>query len=424
MNLLLKQVKIVAPESKLNGKTRDIHIKDGVIAAIDEDIHSTEAQQIDIPGACVSIGWVDVGAEVGEPGFEYREDIKSISEAAAGGGFTAIACQPNTDPAIHSKSEVYFLKQQSQGNLVSIYPIGAVSRNCEGQKITEMLDMKTAGAIAFSDGRKPIQNNGMMKRALQYVTSFDGLVINQPLDKSLATEGQMHEGKMSTALGMPGIPSLAEELMVQRDIYLAEYTDSRLHLANISSARAVELVKEAKSKGLKVSASVAPVNLAFSDQAVEAFESNFKVMPPLREEGDIEALKIGLKKGVIDMITSNHIPRDEEAKNLEYPYADFGVSSLETSFATANTYLQDVLNLEEIIDKFAYAPRRILKLPAAEIKVEAKADLTVFSPSKKWTVSEKSLRSKCKNTPFLGMGLVGKVEGVINNGQAIFPGRL
>ena len=240
---------------------------------------------------------MDVGTQVGDPGFEHREDLRTASKAAAAGGFTAIVPHPNTMPTIHSKSEVNYLKNKTEGDLVDFFPIGAISRDCEGKDITEMYDMHESGAVAFSDGQKTLQNSGLMMRALQYVKAFDGLVMNHPSDKALSQEGQMHEGKVSTSLGMKGIPSIAEELMVQRDLYLAEYTESRLHLFNISSERSVELLKNAKAKGIDVTASVPVLNLIYDETAIAEFDVNYKVLPPLREKSDIKALKRGIKNG-------------------------------------------------------------------------------------------------------------------------------
>src|SRR5690606_34206657 len=273
---------------------------------------------------------------------------------------------------------------------------GAISIDCAGKDITEMYDMHHAGAVAFSDGQKTVQNSGLMMRALQYVKAFDGLVMNHPQDNGLATEGQMHEGLISTSLGLKGIPSISEELMVQRDLYLADYAGSRLHLFNISTGRSVELVRKAKAEGMEVTASVPVLNLVFDDTAIAEFNSNFKVLPPLREKSDIRALKRGLKTGTISLITSNHTPLDEEAKNLEFPYADFGIINLETTFALCNTFLSDTLKIEELVTILALNPRKLLRLPKPVIETGALANLTIFNTSQEWTFSKHHIRSKSK----------------------------
>ncbi|MEM8906536.1 MAG: dihydroorotase, partial [Bacteroidota bacterium] len=266
--LLIKNATIVHPDSKLNGKKRDLLIAEGKIVHIKTKIEAPNAEILEAKGVCVSVGWLDLGVQVGDPGFEHRETLASASAAAAAGGFTAIACQPNAHPVVHSKSEVLYLRRHAAQELVDFYPIGAISQNCEGIDITEMYDMSEAGAIAFSDGQKPVQHAGLLMRALQYVKAFDGLIINHPHDKSLAPAGQMHEGTVSTSLGMRGFPTIAEELMLQRDLYLLEYTDSRLHAANISTAGAVAQLRKAKARGLALSSSVAVMNLIADDTAL------------------------------------------------------------------------------------------------------------------------------------------------------------
>ncbi|MFT5166764.1 MAG: dihydroorotase, partial [Saprospiraceae bacterium] len=360
--LLIKNAIIVDSRSKLNGKKRDILIKEGEILSIKASIDQAKAKIWDVSGACVSIGWMDVGTQVGDPGFEHREDLASVAEAAVSGGFTAIACLPNTSPAIHSKSEVNYILKNTTGQIVDFFPIGSVSRNCEGKDITEIYDMHHAGAIAFSDGQQTIQDSSLMMRALQYVKAFDGLIMNHPADASIGSGGQIHEGMVSTSLGMKGIAAISEELMVQRDLYLVEYTHSRLHLLNISSGRSVELIRQAQANGQQVTASVPALNLVFDDGALSDFDVNYKVLPPLRSKNDIKILRKALKSGTLSVITSNHTPLDSESKDLEFPYADFGVIGLETTFALLNTHLVDSsFSLEELICILAYNPRKVMR---------------------------------------------------------------
>ena len=419
--LLLRQVRIIAPnQPELDGQVRDILIENGKITKIDTQIVvNTEGDMkiFDQPNACVSIGWFDVGTQTGDPGFEHRENLESVAKAAMAGGFTALAPFPNTEPAIHSKTEILYIKNSTQPYLVDFEPIGALSVDCKGKDMAEMLDMRSVGAVAFSDGRRSVQDSGLLLRGMQYAKIFDGLIFNLPNDKTIAPHGEIHEGEVSTSLGLSGIPSMAEELMVQRDLQLLEYADSRLHCHNISTAGAVVLVRGAKKRGLKVTASVAALNLCFTDNVLRGFNTNFKVMPPLREESDRLALIEGLKDGTIDFIVTNHTPIDEEGKNLEFPYADFGAIGLETTFGLVNHFLHEVFSIQDFIEFLAYNPRHVLGLELPQIAVGATANLTLFDVGKSWTFNEKNIVSKSKNTPLVGQILRGVVLGVVNNGQ-------
>ena len=415
MNLLVKNILIIYPKSKYDTQILDILIENGKITKIGNSINSKDAAVIDGTGAFVAPGFIDTGAQVCDPGFEHREDIYSAAAAASFGGFTSVAVQPNTLPVLHSKSEILYLKNKAASSLVDFLPIGALSQDCKGENISEMHDMHEAGAVAFSDGSKSVKDSGLMLRALQYVKAFGGLIINHPFEKSVASGGQMHEGVMSTTLGMKGIPSLSEEMMLTRDLYLVEYADSQLHIQNISTARSVDLVREAKQKGLKITASVAAINLAFEDTALENFDTFLKVQPPLRSRKDIEALQKGLQDGTIDIINSNHVPHDEEAWNLEFPYASFGVLGLETAVSVANTFGN--LSPEQLVEKFAIAPRKILNINILPFEEGEMANLTFFHPTKSFTYSSSDIFSKSKNTPFVGKTLVGKTLAVVNKGK-------
>ena len=414
--LLLKQVKIIDPASRHHGKIRDVLVRKGHIEDIQSKISKPKAREIHLKGTCLSPGWIDVGVQVGDPGFEHREDLQTVAAAAAAGGYTGIVCQPNTSPVIHSKSEVSYLKNRTTDGIIDFYPIGAVSKNCAGEDLTEMNDMHHAGAVAFSDGKRPIQSSGLMKRALLYVKSFDGVVFNQPQDESLAAKGQMHEGIMSTMLGMKGIPVLAEEMMAQRDIRLAAYTNSQLHLSNISSSDVVNLIKNARQEGVKVTASVAAMNLTLEDEALVGFDTQYKVMPPLRSKKDIRALLKGLKNGTIDFISSNHIPLDEESKKVEFPYAGFGTIGLETTYALLNTYLGNQCSQEELVRWLSLNARSILGLPIPTIEEGAATNFTLFNPTEKWTYTADNVHSKSRNSPFIGTTFTGRVIGVGNKG--------
>lgn len=413
--LLIRKAVLIDPRHPESGASFDILIQNGIIAKLAPNIASdSDTKIIEADGAFLSPGWMDMAVQTGDPGYEHREDLLTATNAAAAGGFTAIGCLPNTNPAIHSKSQVLYLQKAARNQLVDCYAIGAISQNCEGKDITEMHDMQAAGALAFSDGKKSVQHNGLMLRALQYVKAFGGVVMNQASDEALAGGGQMHEGRVSTSLGLRGIPAMAEELMVQRDIFLAEYTGSRLHISNISTARSVEMIRQAKQKGLQVTASVAVMNLIFDDSALQYFDSNFKVLPPLRSLQDMAALLEGLLDGTIDVISANHVPLDEESKKLEFPYAGFGAIGLQTAYAALNTQLGKKLNPNLWVEKTAIRPREILGLEVPEIKEGAVANLTVFNPEKTWVLTEAAIRSKSKNTPFSGATLQGSIVATIH----------
>lgn len=423
MQLLIKNAILIDPASKYNGEKISLLIVKGQIEKIGKRLSAEKAKVLDAKGASLSPGWLDIGVSVGDPGYEHREDFKSVERAALAGGYTSIACLPNTSPAIHSKSEVLYVKNMSGSSAVDFLPIGAVSENCAGKDITEMYDMRASGAVAFSDGKNPVQDSGLMMRALQYVQPFEGVIINQPLDENVAQSGQLHEGMISTSLGLRGIPSMAEELIVQRDIYLSEYTGSKLHLLNISTAESVRLVKLAKKKGISVTASVAAMNLAYTDEALFDFDSNFKVLPPLRSEKDRKALIEGLKDGTIDCITSNHTPLDVEDKNLEFLYAKFGAIGLQTTLSLTCQSLGNGVSPAFIFDKLTSCPRHILGLPAPSITIGQRANLTLFDLQKEWVMEKSCIFSKSKNSPLIGQTMKGQVLATIS-GRTLFQTKL
>lgn len=418
MHLLIRQVFVIDPSSPYHGQRVDLRIKDGIFVEIGSELKPQDAQLLDAAGALISPGWADMAVQTGDPGQEHREDLHTVCLGAAAGGFTAIGALPNTQPVVDSKSAVEYLLRRAQNELVEVYPLGAVSQNNEGRDITEMMDMRAAGALAFSDGKYSIQHGGLMMRALLYVKAFDGVILNRPHDESIASNGQMHEGIVSTSLGLKGIPNLSEELMVMRDIKLAEYTQSRIHFLHISTADSVAMIREAKAKGLRVTASTPALNLLLSDEALADFDANVKVMPPLRSIEDIKALKEGLADGTIDCIGSNHVPLEEEAKKLEFPYAKFGALGLQTAFAAAYTAMGDMLSPEQWVDKLCFAPRRILGLPAPVINIGQTANATVFDPKASFVPKPENNRSKSKNDPLFGRQLKGRIRAVIRGHQS------
>lgn len=412
MQILLKNARIFDGTPEI--RTQDILIQHGIIEAMGDKIQAPSGADVwESPELSVSPGWLDIGVYAADPGYEHREDMNTAAAAAAAGGFTAMACFPNTDPALHTKSEILYVKNKSADLPVHCYPIGAVSQDCAGKDLAELFDMHAAGAVAFSDGKRAVQDAGLLLRALQYAKAFNGLVLNVPHHNTIAAGGQMHEGVMSTSLGLKGLPALAEELMVQRDLSLLEYSGGRLHIHLVSTAKSVEMIRTAKKAGLPVTCSVAVANLCFSDEKLIDFDSNWKVVPPLRSQSDSRALIDGISDGTIDFICSNHTPWHEEAKNLEFPYADFGMIGLETVFALCRTFLKKTLTVEKLVEKMCLAPRQILGLPTPKIAPGERAELTVFDPNAEWVLEEKDIRSKSRNTPLIGQTFKGKVLGII-----------
>lgn len=414
---LITSAKLVLPGHIFNQQQVDILIKDGVIADINKSIKvENNVKVIDASGACVAPGFFDLNVNIGEPGYETKEDIVTGTAAAAAGGFTGIAVHPNTNPPIHSRAEVALVVNAAKGNAVDVYPIGAISKKREGNELAELYDMKVTGAIAFSDGNRSVQQAGLMGRALLYSKGFGGLIISFAQDESVAGGNQMNEGVMSTYLGMKGIPNLAESLMVSRDLYLAEYNDAPIHFTTISTAESVELIKKAKAKGLKVTCDVAAHNLVFTDEDVVGFDSNYKVSPPLRAKKDVKALLKGLKDGVIDAVVSQHTPQEVEFKNVEFHIAKNGIIGLQTAFPLL---LKAGLDEEQIVEKMALNPRKIVGLEVPKLEKGEKANLVVFDTKEKWVFDETTNKSKSKNNPLFGTELVGKVKLIVNNNQLI-----
>ena len=351
-----------------------------------------------------------------DPGFELKEGLESRLNAAAAGGFTGVAIVSSTNPTIHSKAEVLYLKNKTSESILDVYPIGTLSHKQEGVDISEMYDMQQAGAIAFSDDKKPVENAGLLMRALLYAQNFGGLIITHCDEKSISQDGKMNEGINSTQLGLKGMPALAEELMVNRNIFLAEYTNGSLHIANISTAKSVDLIRTAKEKGLKITASVNAYNIALDDSALLGFDSNYKLNPPLRTKADIEALKKGIADGTIDAITCDHRPQDIESKDIEFDHASNGMIGLETAFGLMNTN-KGKIKLETLIEAVTSHPRKILQLPAVKIAEGEAANITLFDPEAEWVFEKKHIKSRSANTPFIGSKFKGKVTGIINKKQ-------
>ncbi|MGV3686779.1 MAG: dihydroorotase [Daejeonella sp.] len=415
-NLLIQSATILDPQSKYSGKVFDVLVADGKISEIGKGIKSPDKNltTINASGQYLSAGFFDLNASFGDPGLETREDVGSGSRAAAAGGYTGLALLPNTQPPIHSKAEVSYLVNRAKGNIVDIHPLGCVSHNCEGKELSEMFDMRESGAVGFTDGKKPISNAGLMSRALLYSKSFNGLIFSYAEDPDIAGKAKMNEGVMSTYLGMKGNPSLAEELMISRDLYLAEYNDARIHFSTVSTAKSVDLIRKAKRSGVKVTCDVAAHALVLTEDQLEGFDSNYKVKPPLRTKADQKALIAGLKDGTIDAIVSQHTPHEIEFKNVEFEIASYGMIGLQTVLPLA---LKAGLSPELIIEKISVNPRKILGLPAPHLDKGISANFILFDPAEKWTFDEQTNYSKSENSPFMNENLTGKVKLVYNNAQ-------
>ncbi|MBD1392333.1 dihydroorotase [Mucilaginibacter glaciei] len=413
MNLLIKSATVIDPASSFNNQLVDILINDGVISKIGSSI-TADAETIDATGLFLAPGFFDLNCNIGELGLETKEDLQTGTAAAAAGGFTGLALAPNTHPPVHSKAEVEYLLNRANNNLVDIYPLGTISHKREGKDMAEMYDMYKSGAKAFTDGDRPVQDAGLMERAMLYVQGFGAKVISYPEDTSIAGKAKVHEGVVSTMLGMKGIPSLAEELMIARDLYLAEDTGSEIHFTTISTERSVELIREAKRKGLKVTCDVAAHNLVLTDEALMGFDSLYKVKPPLRTQKDADALIAGLKDGTIDAIVSQHTPHEIEYKDVEFEVAEYGIIGLQTAFSLA---VQAGLPIELIVEKLSTNPRKILDIKAVSVAEGQFANLVLLDATGGWEYTREKNRSKSYNSPFIGHNLKGKVVLTLNNNK-------
>ncbi|MDI6776030.1 MAG: dihydroorotase [Syntrophales bacterium] len=417
--LLLRGGRIIDPSQNIDGEM-DLLIEGGKIAAIGKDIYRSGVDSpktsvadfkiLDLLGMVVAPGLIDMHTHLREPGFEYRETIRTGSEAASHGGFTSVACMPNTRPVNDNRSVTEFIiRRAAECNLVNVYPIAAISRGSKGVTMTEFWDLKNAGAVAFSDDGKPVTNSALMRRALEYASSLDMPIISHCEDVSLSAGGTINEGLVSTELGLAGIPDVAEDVMVARDIIISEFTGTVLHIAHVSTAGAVRLIRDARERGVKVTAETAPHYFSLTDEAVKEFDTNAKVYPPLRSMEDIIAIKEGLRDGTIAAIASDHAPHAITDKEVEFEYAASGIAGLETALALSLKLVTDgILTLNQLIEKMSANPARILHIPKGTLQVGADADITVIDLEKVWTVDPHGLRSKGKNSPFLGWTVKGK----------------
>jgi dihydroorotase len=412
MDIVLKGVTVVDPSSPFHLQTTDVFIQNGFIAEIGNFSRNAE-DVIAFEDLHVSPGFADVFSHFCDPGQEQRETLESGALSAAYGGYTDVMILPNTTPAAHHKAGVEYVVQRSQRLPVNVHPIGAVTKNTEGKELAEMYDMRDSGAVAFSDGLSPLQSSGIAVKALQYLKAIDKILIQLPDDGSLSAHGLMNEGIVSTRLGLPGKPAIAEELMISRDLELAKYTSSKLHITGVSTAKGIQLIKAAKETGVDVTCSVTPYHLFFNDDDLRDYDTNLKVSPPLRTKADCDALKDALLNGTIDCIASHHLPQHSDNKVVEFEYAKNGMIGLETCFAAVRTAVPQ-LSLQQLVRLFSIAPKKIFALPQTSVQVGQAASLSLFLPNAEWTPS--SFQSKSKNSAFIGKTLKGKPLGVFHKG--------
>lgn len=424
MKILLKDLTLIDPSIKLNEKA-DLLIEDGVIKKIGElkTNDFKDAKVIELDGKICSPGWYDMHVHFREPGREDEETVVTGSNSAAAGGFTGVACMPNTSPDIDSAEVVNLIKEKAKNHLVDVHPIGAATLKREGEELAPIAEMVESGIVAVSDDGVAIKTPSILRSVLEYVQMYDIPVLEHCEDLSLA-DGVMNESEISTQLGLPPIPTVAEDLTVMRDIMMAEYAGGRVHILHISSANAVEMVRQAKKKGLKITAEATPHHFTLTDESIKTYDTNYKMNPPLRSQKDVDAVIAGLKDGTIDCIASDHAPHSIEEKEMEFIYAPNGIIGLETELGLTLTelYHKKHLTLEQIIEKFAVNPRKILKLKIPTIEEGKKANLTIFDPEQIWTVDVSKFKSKSKNSPFDKRLLTGKSVAVINNNQMYYDG--
>ncbi|MGD0279208.1 MAG: dihydroorotase [Smithella sp.] len=432
MKLLLTGARIIDPSQNIDSRM-DIFVEDGKIANIGADLSKSLKPKssekitkiIDLSGMILVPGLIDMHTHLREPGFEYKETIASGAAAAVAGGFTSIACMPNSNPVNDNRSITEFIRRKAvEAALANVYPIGAISKNSTGVQLTEFWDLKEAGIVALSDDGKPVMDAALMRRALEYAFSLQLPVISHCEDINLSGGGLMNEGYYSTILGLSGIPGIAEEAMVARDILIAEFTKTCVHIAHVSTAGSVGLIRDAKKRGVKVTAETAPHYFTLTDGALQSYNTNFKVNPPLRSEKDVAAIKEGLSDGTIDVIACDHAPHGRTDKEVEFEYAANGISGLETSLALSLSLIRNkTLNWPELITKMSVNPAHILNLPKRTLKPGTDADITVIDPLLKWTVDVQAFRSRGKNSPFHGWEMQGKAVLTIVGGDIKYDGR-
>lgn len=432
MRLLLTGARVIDPSQNIDSRM-DVFLEDGKISKIGENLSKsikskdseTITKIIDLAGMILVPGLIDMHTHLREPGFEYKETIASGAAAAVAGGFTSIACMPNTKPVNDNRSVTEFIRRKTaEASMANVYPIGAISQDSAGSQMTEFWDLKEAGIVALSDDGKPVMNPALMRRAMEYAFSLQLPIISHCEDVHLAANGLMNEGYYSTILGLNGVPSIAEEAMVARDILIAEFTRTSVHIAHVSTAGSVRLIRDAKKRGVKVTAETAPHYFTLTDESLQCYDTNYKVNPPLRSEQDVAAIKEGLADRTIDAIACDHAPHGRTDKEVEFEYAANGISGLETSLSLSlNLISSRILDWPELITKMSINPARILHLSKGTLETGADADITVIDPLLKWTVDVQSFHSRGKNSPFNGRQMQGKAILTIVGGEIKYDSR-
>lgn len=420
MKLLLKNIQIVNPAQSLNER-KDILISNGIIENVGQIDEKGCDLVIEGNNLICSPGLFDMHVHLREPGREDEETVQTGCNSAAAGGFTGVACMPNTSPAIDNAEVVSSILEKAKNHLVEVIPIGAVSVGREGESLAPIAELYTAGARAFSDDGVAVKSASLLRNALEYLQMYNAPIIEHSEDESLA-DGAMNESEVSTLLGLPSVPSVAEDLIVMRDILMAEYTGGKVHIAHISSKRAVELVRDAKAKGINVTAEVTPHHFTLTDDSLKAYDTNFKMNPPLRKAADVEAMIEALADGTIDCIASDHAPHSIEEKEMEFIYAPNGILGLETELGLTLSELvhKNRISIEQMIEKLAINPRKILNIPVPKIEIGVEANLSIFDPDLVWTVEVSKFKSKSRNSPFNNRLLTGKSVAVINKGKLFY----
>ncbi len=422
MKILIKNGRVIDSVNNID-RVADLLVENGRISRIEQNISGvSDAEIIDAAGQLVVPGLIDMHTHLREPGFEYKETIRTGTMAAAAGGFTTVCCMPNTKPVNDSQSVTEFIlhKAATEG-VVNVLPVGAITKGSRGEEIAEMAELRQAGCIALSDDGRPVMNSVVMRRAMEYARMFRLPVISHCEDTDLSEEGVMNEGVVSTELGLKGIPNASEDVMVARDIALAELTGGRLHIAHVSTKGSVELIRRAKEKGIPVTAETCPHYLVLTDEAVRGYHTNAKMNPPLRTREDVEAVRKGLQDGTLDVIATDHAPHAQEEKEREFDYAPFGITGLETALSVVLHLVEEkVLTLEEAIMKMSSNPAAILRIDRGRLGIGAVADITVMNPNATWVVEPANLKSKGKNTPFEGWKMKGKVTHTIVGGKVVY----
>jgi dihydroorotase, multifunctional complex type len=411
MKVLLKDVIIASSSST---EQSDILIENGIITKISKEINISADKTLQRKNLHISIGWMDCFANFCDPGYEHKETLETGSKAAAAGGYTEVMLIPNTNPAVHNKSQVEYLMQRGKSLPVTIHPIGTITKNVEGKELSEMYDMQNTGAVAFSDGINSVQSSGILLKALEYIKAIDKTIIQLPDDKNISSHGLMNEGMISLQLGLPGKPAIAEEILIARDIELVKYTSSKIHFTGISTKRSLEIISKAKKEGLNVSCSVTPYHLFFNEEDLKSYDTNLKVNPPLRTKQDMLALRKGIKDGSIDFIASHHQPQHWDDKTCEFEYAKNGMIGLESVFGVAGIC---GISGNEFIKMQAENIRNIFNIEIPAIKTGLKANLTLFDPDAEYIFEEKDILSRSCNSPYIGKKLKGKSFGIINGDQ-------